>query len=160
MQFPAPPLIAVATGIVGSAWASGAIVTFSISAAAVTKAAPDVITTAHCWRELYGLGASLMPKVAITVALSYAYAAYDVFGRGGRWTGFAAAACTTLSIVPFTLMVMKNTNAELHQAAVNTPDAARLSSLMDTWISLNFARGLLPLVGTVLGIQSFLDNTL
>ncbi|PFH62459.1 hypothetical protein XA68_13526 [Ophiocordyceps unilateralis] len=160
MQFPAPPLIAVATGIVGSAWASGAIVTFSISAAAATKAVSDATTAAQVWCELYARGSNVMPKVAVTVALSYAYAAYDVFGRGGRWVGFAAAACSILSIVPFTLTAMKKTNAELHQATVDTPDAARVSSLIDTWVSLNFARGLLPLIGTVLGIQSFLENTL
>ncbi|KAM4058051.1 hypothetical protein HRG_010994 [Hirsutella rhossiliensis] len=158
MQFSGPPLIAVATGIVGSAWASGAIVSFSVAAPAA-KAVPQ--TTAKVWSELYARGSSIMPKVASVVALSYAYAAYDVSARGGRWAGFAAAAAAVLSIVPFTLTCMSNTNAALHKAAADAPDgpaAAAVPDLIDTWSLMNLARGLFPLVGTVLGLSTFLAN--
>ncbi|RCI11966.1 hypothetical protein L249_4579 [Ophiocordyceps polyrhachis-furcata BCC 54312] len=161
MRFTAPPLIAVATGIVGSAWASGVIMAFSIAAPAAAKTSPDAAATAKVWREFYARGANLMPKVVTVVFLSYAYAAYAVRDRGGRWAGFVAAACSALSIVPYTFTLMKKTNAALHQAAARTPDdSSRVYSLVDTWTGLNFARGLLPLAGTVLGIKSLLDNTL
>ncbi|RDA95514.1 hypothetical protein CP533_5474 [Ophiocordyceps camponoti-saundersi (nom. inval.)] len=161
MRFPAPPLIAVATGIVGSAWASGVIMAFSIAAPAAARTSPDAAATAKVWREFYARGANLMPKVVTVVAMSYAYVAYYVRDRGGHWAGFVAAACSALSIVPYTLTVMKKTNAALHQAAARTPDdSARVYSLVDTWAGLNFARGIFPLVGTILGIKSFLENIL
>ncbi|RDA86408.1 hypothetical protein CP532_6494 [Ophiocordyceps camponoti-leonardi (nom. inval.)] len=169
LRFSAPPLIAVATGIVGSAWASGCIMAFSIAAPAVAKTSPDAASTAQVWRELYSRGANLMPKVVTAIALCYAYTAYDVRSRGGHWAGFVAAACSALSIVPYTFTVMKGTNAALHQEAAAAAAAARgvsadrgsrVYGLVDNWAGLNFARGMLPLVATVLGIKSFLDNTL
>ncbi|PHH89766.1 hypothetical protein CDD83_5302 [Cordyceps sp. RAO-2017] len=161
MQLSGPPLIAVATGIVGSAWASGAIMAFSVAGAPAAKDVPQA--TARVWSGLYARGASLMPKVAAAVALSYAYAAYETSARGGRWTGFAAAAASVLAIVPFTLTCMKKTNATLQAAADASGDAAaaaQVPGLVDTWSTMNFVRGLFPLVGTVLGIQALCDNAL
>lgn len=138
---------------------TGAIVCFSLAAASAAKAAPA--STAKIWRELYARGAVIMPKVASVVALSFAYAAYDVSARGGRWTGFAAAAAAVVSIVPFSLTYMSGNIAALQRAAADAPDGpatADVPDLIDTWCLMNLARGLFPLVGTVLGVSAFLDN--
>ncbi|KAF4507542.1 hypothetical protein G6O67_004032 [Ophiocordyceps sinensis] len=159
MQFSGAPLIAVATGIVGSAWVSGALVSFSVVSVPAAKAVPQ--TTAQVWSELYARGSNMMPKVASVVALSYAYVAYSVSARGGSWAGFAAASASVLSIIPFTLTCMSSTNAALHKAAASAsdaPHAASVPDLIDTWSRMNLARGLLPLVGTILGFSAFLNN--
>lgn len=169
-------LIAVAIGILGSAWTSGkprppcretpnqqlcfagTISTISIISLPAIKAAPEA--SAAVWAELYARGAGFVPKIGSVVTASYLYAAYITFGRGGRWEGFAAAAACVASIVPFTLIVMKSTNDRLHKAAkdgVKGTDPP-VASAMNTWGVLNLTRGLLPLAGAILGARAFLAN--
>ncbi|KJZ77540.1 hypothetical protein HIM_03264 [Hirsutella minnesotensis 3608] len=135
---------------------------FSLISAPSFKAAPQ--STVSTFVDFYARGQKVMPKVAVAVALSYAYAAYVVSVRGGRWTGFAAAGACVVAIVPFTLTVMKRTITDLHQAARNkTGDsaaAARVSGLLDTWITMNFSRGVMVLAGTLLGTRALLQEVL
>ena len=95
------------------------------------------------------------------MALSYAYAAYDAHASGGNVTlGYAAAAASVVSIVPFTLLVMKGTNTALHKAAkdrVHSTDAD-VSRRLDTWTYLNLGRAFLPLAGAVIGVYTFLNS--
>lgn len=137
----------------------GAIISISLVGSPSAIAVPQ--TSAQTWAEIYNRGANVMPKVAGTVALSYAYAAYAIYSNGGRrWQGFAAAATCVVCIVPFTLVVMKKTNAALHHAAENRAvvTTAQVSKLLNTWGALNYTRGLLPLVGTVIGLEAFWDT--
>ncbi|PHH83700.1 hypothetical protein CDD82_4662 [Ophiocordyceps australis] len=163
MQLSGPSLIAVATGIVGSAWSAGAIMSLSVIAAPAANAVPQ--TTARVWSELYERGATIMPKVGAAVALSYAYAAGDIYGRGpadaSLWQGLAAAAACVLAIVPFTLTAMKATNGQLHVAVTQSTGGKdkHVEKLMETWGKLNFVRGLFPLMGTMLGIKVLVDGT-
>lgn len=101
-----------------------------------------------------------MPKVALVVALSYGYAAYDTHSHGGQWIGFAAAAATTLTIVPFTLGIMAGTNTSLTTAAKAYKPSSdpEVSSLLDTWTLMNYARSLFPLIGAVVGVMAYLAN--
>ncbi|EFZ03474.1 Anthrone oxygenase gedH [Metarhizium brunneum] len=158
MQISGPPLVAVATGIVGSAWAAGAIASLSLIVIPVLKVSPE--STAPAWADVYKRGAALMPKVAVGVALAYGYAAYDVQSHGGKWVGFAAAAGSMLAIVPFTLAVMTRTNASLQKAAKDgTPGSdPQVNSLLDDWAWMNFARSLFPLASAVIGAISFVNN--
>ncbi|KAK5998962.1 Anthrone oxygenase ptaC [Cladobotryum mycophilum] len=159
-----PPLIAVATGIIGSAWVSGAISSFSIAGAPAAAAVPQ--TSARVWAQLYRRGVATMPKYAGVVALSYLYAAYDAYTRDGPWRILLAAAACVVSTVPFTFVAMKKTNDALHEAAVveATQDknvmAAQVPQLLQTWTRLNSIRGLFPLAGTILGSVAFLGGQL
>lgn len=103
-----------------------------------------------------------MPKVAITVALAYGYAAYDAKSKGGNWTGFLAAAGLVVAIVPFTILFMSSTNAALHAAARETTSVstAQVFELCNTWTVLNTTRCLLPLAGAAAGLMAFLSNVL
>ncbi|KAJ6443067.1 integral membrane protein, Mpv17/PMP22 family [Purpureocillium lavendulum] len=187
MQFAGPTLLAVATGVVGSAWASGmssvaschrssdehgicethtsiktntgAITGLTLIPLQSAKAVPEKSTA--FWADLYARGANIMPKVGAVVAVTYAYVAYDVRRAGGKWQLFAAAAASVVGIVPFTLLAMADTNDKLHKLAkdggAGTDPEAK--RLLDYWGVLNFVRGLLPLTGTILGIKAYLDNT-
>ncbi|KHN96893.1 uncharacterized protein MAM_05449 [Metarhizium album ARSEF 1941] len=128
MYISSAPLVAaaVASGIVGSAWAAahqltillhqqGAVASLSLKVIPALQTSPQ--STAPIWADLYRRGAALFPQVAVGLALAYGYAAYDVQSHGGQWIGFAAAASSVLAIVPFTLTVMMTTNVSLQKAA-------------------------------------------
>lgn len=137
---------------------------FSIGGAPAAAAVQH--SSAKIWAELYKRGAASMPKFAIGTALAYFVAAYDAYGDGRAWGSYLGAAGLTLSIVPFTLTVMKYTNGLLHEEAekdVNEKDensVARVNGLLNRWIILNLIRGSLPLTGTILGLFTFLREAL
>ncbi|KAK1252457.1 hypothetical protein MKX08_003644 [Trichoderma sp. CBMAI-0020] len=164
MQLSGPSLVAVATGVVGSAWLSGAIMSFSIGGAPAAAAVQH--SSAKIWAELYQRGAASMPKFAIGTALAYFVAAYDAYGDGRAWGRYLGAAGLTLSIVPFTLTAMKYTNGLLHEEAKkdasekDDTSVARVNRLLSHWTILNFIRGSLPLAGTVLAAFTFLYEAL
>ncbi|KAL7788708.1 hypothetical protein V8C37DRAFT_387785 [Trichoderma ceciliae] len=162
MHLSGPSLIAVATGIVGSAWLSGAIISFSIGGAPAATAIPQY--SAKIWAELYKRGMASMPKFAIGTALAYLVAAYDSHGNGGAWTSYLGAAVCVLSIVPYTLTVMSWTNGQLQTEAKKENggetelSVSRVNGLLGRWITLNLIRGLLPLTGTILGTFAFFHD--
>ncbi|ATY61880.1 hypothetical protein A9K55_008444 [Cordyceps militaris] len=158
MHLTGPSLIAVATGIVGSAWASGAIASATFLGVSAALDVPE--TTARSWRELYRRGANLMPKVAAVVTLAYGYAAYDARRAGGVWGGYAAAAAFVVSIVPFTVVVMRYTNTCLHKLAEGRDEAKawNLRELLQRWNLLNLSRSCLCLISSVLGMVTMVQN--
>lgn len=161
IQYSTPSLVAVATGVVGSAWAAGNIASLSLIG---IPAARGLSNTAQVWHGLYTTGKALMPKVAVTVALSYAYAAYASRSRGSRfWVYYAGAAGLVISIVPFTLVFMNQTNDILTQAAVAGTAVSNkgiVDDLVVKWGFLNLARSALPLAGAVTGLITFLRESM
>lgn len=124
------------------------------TARAVHTASPQI------WHGMFTRGMNLMPKVAVAVALSYGYAAYDTRSRGGEWTGYLAAAGLVVSIVPFTLLFMSPTNSALIESAKGSSALAQtqVSDLIAKWGVLNLTRSLLPLAGAVTGFVTLLKN--
>ncbi|KAI5458080.1 hypothetical protein BGZ63DRAFT_363440 [Mariannaea sp. PMI_226] len=161
MQLTTPTLLAIATGIVGSAWSSGSIASISLIGVPGALLAPSS-AAATIWAEFFARGIALMPKIAATAAVSYLYAAYDARSRGDSWKGFVAGAVLTISIVPYTQIFMSGTNALLHAAANGTSSAGvdEVRSLIGKWASLNLGRSLLPLAGAGLGLVALLQNSL
>lgn len=117
-------------------------------------------TTPRAWQEIYRRGADLMPKVAGSVMLAYAYAAYDAHRAGGVWSGYAAAAVSVFAIVPFTVIVMKYTNTCLHKMADGREEAKawKLHNLLRQWNILNLTRSCLCLISSVLGMVTMVQN--
>lgn len=117
-------------------------------------------TTAKSWRELYRRGASLMPKVAAAVTVAYGYAAYDAHRAGAVWGGYAAAAAFVVSIVPFTVFVMRYTNTCLHKMADGADETKTwsLRDLLRRWNLLNLTRSCLCLVSSVIGMVTMVHN--
>ncbi|EHK22638.1 uncharacterized protein TRIVIDRAFT_216078 [Trichoderma virens Gv29-8] len=159
MHLSGPSLVLVATGIVGSTWLSGAIISFSIGGAPAAAAMKQ--SSAKIWAELYKRGAASMPKFAIGTSLAYLFAAYDSYRSEGSWGSYLGAAGCVLSIIPFTLTIMKDVNGQLHEEALKEDSGEaqvttiQVEGLLDRWITLNLIRGLLPLAGTALGCFAF-----
>ncbi|KAL6691843.1 hypothetical protein J3F84DRAFT_154688 [Trichoderma pleuroticola] len=137
----------------------GAIMSFSIGgapAAAVVKQ-----SSARVWAELYRRGAASMPKIAIGTSLAYLVAAYDSYYNEGPWGSYLGAVGCVLSIIPFTLTIMKDVNGQLHEEAcsdiekITYGNMLRVDGLLDRWTKLNYIRSLLPLAGTALGCLAF-----
>ncbi|CAH0037811.1 unnamed protein product [Clonostachys rhizophaga] len=162
MSFVATPppgaLAAVATGVIGAGWLSGTIANFSIIGMPTAQSIPQ--SALEIWHGMFTRGMAAMPKVAGTVALAYAYAAYDSHSRGASWKGYLTAAALVVSIVPFTIVFMTPTNNTL-LAAVSGQSVlsqATLSELIQKWSFLNITRSFLPLLGAATGFVSFLRN--
>ncbi|KAH7153149.1 hypothetical protein EDB81DRAFT_790675 [Dactylonectria macrodidyma] len=157
MPLPTPSLLAVATGVVSSAWSSGVIASMSLAGvpAALVASSPATI-----WAEIFARGVALMPKVAVTTAGAFLYAAYDTRRRGGNWLGFVAGGVLTVSIVPYTLAFMVGTNDLLHGAArgVSALGEHEVRKLVGRWGVLNLGRSLLPLAGAGVGFLTLIQN--
>ncbi|EEY15269.1 predicted protein [Verticillium alfalfae VaMs.102] len=127
-----PYLTAVATGVIGAAWTSGAIAGLSIIGCPAALDFPHHLS-AGVWRGLYEHGLAAMPKFAATTAAVYLYAAFEGRRRtttssgAARGMPFSASSPPrplTVSIVPFTVAFMSETNRELLLAAGDPSPAA------------------------------------
>lgn len=121
------------------------------------------------WRTTFLLGKSVAPPIAIASSASYAYLAMMLYNaplsvNHPRGELYALAALLTVSIVPYTLFVMKDVNAKLMARAeeasldvknevteIGMPKGESAKELLDWWAVLNLGRGVFPLLGAVLG---------
>jgi hypothetical protein len=138
---------------------TGAIASITLVAIPVAQATPA--STAQIWHGLFNRGHAIMPKLAVTVAATCAYAAYDSYSNRGYWKGFLGAAGLTIAIVPFTLLFINSVNATLMHAAKgsSTLTVTQISELASKWGLLNLVRSFLPMAGAVTGLIALLDNS-
>ncbi|KAK6189282.1 ATP-dependent RNA helicase [Pestalotiopsis sp. IQ-011] len=148
--FMSPLPLSATASIIASAWASGAgaaISLFTITPILASSAPRDVLL--QQWHLAYTLGKSYMPPAAGAIAASYLGAAYY---SPSEWRGFAAAAALTVGIVPFTLLLIMPTVRALEGMLGDGRDGKEAGEearrVMRTWSRWNFARAMLPLVGT------------
>ncbi|KAF1730636.1 Noranthrone monooxygenase [Beauveria bassiana] len=151
------PVVAVATGIIGSAWASGTIASLSIigiPTALSTPGSPTVV-----WNGIFTRGMALMPKVAAVTSLCFLYGAYSSRGQRESKT-FLSAAGLGVCIVPFTLVFMAKTNQLLLGSlkATSASSAVETARLISKWGTLNMIRSLFPLAAGILGLWGLYDN--
>lgn len=105
-----------------------------------------------------------MPPAAIAITASYLSVAYTCFSRGLEWRGFAGAGALTVGIVPFTLIFIMGHIKQLERMmaegkADKLRDAEGLEetrTALSRWSRWNFARAMLPLLGSALGVWNFL----
>ena len=85
---------------------------------------------------------------------------------------YSAAAVLVPAIIPYTLTVMKSTNAKLDGKASSLANASltdaaveegvakeeTVHALFDRWSTLNFGRSLLPLIGSICAAWAVVDN--
>ncbi|WEW58893.1 hypothetical protein PRK78_004361 [Emydomyces testavorans] len=136
------------------------------------------------WYYAYGIGKTVMPAIALLTGSAYSYLSYHF--RQGTLTQqgnviaanyYLLAALFTFAPVPFTLLIMKPTNSRLIAKAESAErdslvgqkekdvkselkasrEEAEVQSWLKTWASLNYARGLFPLVGTVCAVLATLS---
>ncbi|KAF4955002.1 hypothetical protein FSARC_11960 [Fusarium sarcochroum] len=158
LSLPLPSFLATATGIAGSAWASGAIAALSLAGIPAALSAPS--TSATVWQEIFNRGFAIMPKFAATTAVAYLYAAYAANQDGRSWKGLAAGALLTVAIVPYTVVFMSSTNELLFKAAAGTLGASQddVAKLIGRWGVLNLVRSLFPLAGTIAGFSALFQS--
>ncbi|KAI1921389.1 hypothetical protein LOZ58_002270 [Ophidiomyces ophidiicola] len=128
------------------------------------------------WHHAYGIGKSIAPVIAFITGSTYSYLSYHfrqgTVARQGNVIAanyYLLAALFTFTPVPFTLLIMKPVNSKLIAKAdsaetegllaqkekdVKTElkasrEEAEVQSWLQTWSTLNFVRGLFPLVGTI-----------
>lgn len=152
------------TALVVGSLLSGAMLSLSLIAVPVlldtTTQAPQLL---HQWVRMYHYGHQALPTMAVGTSLLYAYTAAHIeksqrrVQYRPRWQVLALAALATVSMVPFTWLVMVPTNNKLFQlqeasktdAHIATFEVAR--DLIVSWSWMHFTRSVMPLVGAVLG---------
>ena len=118
----------------------------------------------HQWVRLYHYGHLLSPSMAIATFLIYGYMVARKRASGEPWIIYAVAGAATVSMIPFTLIVMVPTNNTLFRlddeikvrAAVTTLE--HVQELVTRWGRLHFFRSLFPLLGAVLGLSGLLNE--
>lgn len=162
MDYSTPSLVAVATGIIGSAWASGAMASISLTGVPAARAVPA--STAQIWSVLFDRGLAIIPRLAAGSALLFAYAAYSTYGvpsaRDGTadtWKGYVVAGAFAVSMVPYTFLAMHTTNMALKEAARGVP-GINVTELVGKWTGLNLFRCLLPLGGALTGLATLVKS--
>ncbi|KAK7453488.1 hypothetical protein VKT23_011765 [Stygiomarasmius scandens] len=145
--------IAQALGIAGSAFVSGAILSISYIATPAILDYPFQV--ASQWDDVYTRGSHRMPPLALLSTGAYAYAAYTTTSTD-KARLFTLAALFTIGIVPYTFGTMLNTNNQLKRKIQVAEKDEETIELVKKWKLLNAGRGLLPLVGSVLGIMGLL----
>jgi hypothetical protein len=112
--------------------------------------------------QLYQYGHKLMPSLAVATFLLYGYTSIRRRALGKPWLRHVVAGVTTLSIVPFTWIVMVPTNdrlfllyAESRTASV-VVDLGLVQALLIRWARLHIVRSLFPLAGALVGGNSIL----
>ncbi|KAF9064443.1 hypothetical protein BDP27DRAFT_1367183 [Rhodocollybia butyracea] len=167
--------IAAALGLCGSAWCSGALMCFTFGGGSAlldpSLPAAAAAQASLLWRQLYLRRKAKIPPVGVCTALAFAYAAYKLRKphalkaiQRTRKT-LALAALLTVSIVPYTLIIMKHTNAALLAKSTMAEERSKkgLETILDAgtkelikkWNALNLGRGTLPLLATGLALYAF-----
>jgi hypothetical protein len=115
---------------------------------------------AQSWQLLYNRGVSINPPIAILSGTAWAFLAYAAPAGGNPLTRrlLVGAAVFSAGMIPFTLGFMQGTNNALSAKAagagkrlLDQDDLAETEALLGKWTTLNALRGMLPLVGAVLG---------
>ncbi len=108
-----------------------------------------------CWRQTLQSGVKVCPSFAVAATIAHVLNAYiNHNSTSGRAMYSAAAAASTIAIVPFTKIFMGLTNKELFErekAAFGTATDVELSSLelVKKWGRLNLTRSFLPAAGAL-----------
>ncbi|EKV07553.1 hypothetical protein PDIG_63910 [Penicillium digitatum PHI26] len=143
----------------------------------------------HQWFDLYDRGSKIFPGISAVSSLASLYALWvlrdsptpapDVFGSSWS-TCYLLAVGVTMSIAPFTIMVMGETNTKL-KAHATRDDAAvaegtesmvvspqekakraredvEVLRLLQHWSQLNLIRAALPLVGASIGFYAAVSS--
>jgi len=120
----------------------------------------------HQWTRMYQYGHQVLPGMAICTFMLYTCACFR--NRGAEkpkpWRLLLLAGLVTVSIIPFTLLVMKPTNDELFRlesvtrthpegkiADVDVMGIKDAQGLVVKWALMHLARSTFPLIGAIIG---------
>lgn len=109
------------------------------------------------WRRMYWYGHKTMPVLAIGTFVLYASLCIQRLRARRSWGVLALAAAITMTMLPFTWVVMAPTNntlfrldaeGQLGSLTIGTEEA---KDLVVKWARLHFMRCLFPLSGALIG---------
>ena len=171
-----PPSLLPLLPLTISFFLSGGILSISHPSSPALALAP-VSLLLRQYVRLYALGKRTAPPIALASALLSLYLAYDsyTFGPsaasttlggtfGGKTALWLLSAACTIGIAPFTEIGMAYVNGELHRrATVVESEGVRdgekwemeTKRLFKNWKVWNAVRGVLPLVGVVVGVAAW-----
>ncbi|KAF2178416.1 DUF1772-domain-containing protein, partial [Zopfia rhizophila CBS 207.26] len=140
----------------------------SLSAIAVPVFLDTNTSSTHLlrqWARLYHYGHIYMPAVCVAAASLYGYVALrQRVSNRKQWRIYAAAGVTTITMVPFTWLVMVPTNntlfrlRELASATASAVDLSAVQKVVVRWAWMHVVRSLFPLVGAILGLVGVLQE--
>ena len=115
------------------------------------------------WARLYHHGHLYMPAVSVAAIGLYGYVALRKRASNRKqWLIYAAAGATTITMVPFTWLMMVPTNNTLFRlealasATASAVDLSTVQELVVRWAWLHVVRSVFPLVGAILGLVGVL----
>ncbi|KAF2429266.1 DUF1772-domain-containing protein [Tothia fuscella] len=166
----APKVGIQATALVAASFLSGAMM--SLSAIAIPVFLDTNTETAHLlrqWARLYHYGHIYMPTLAVGTTGLYAYVGLRKRAANDKkWIRYVVAGAVTISIVPFTWLMMAPTNDTLFEleklalangtASVSVLEASIVQEQVVKWAWLHVVRAVFPLVGAILGLVSVLQE--
>lgn len=110
------------------------------------------------WARMYHYGHQIMPTIAVCTLLLYSHTSLERRRSQRPWRLLVLAGIVTVSIAPFTWIFMEPTNNELFRLGAATQaqptelEGSEAIELVLRWTFLHFARSLLPLIGTIMGV--------
>jgi hypothetical protein len=110
------------------------------------------------WSRTYDYGHIILPGICIGTCGLYGFSALR---SQKNWRRFAIAGITTLSLVPFTWIVMTPTNNTLFalEAGGNVSDMELVQGLIVRWTFMHAVRSLFPLIGSIVGFSGIMSDS-
>jgi len=104
------------------------------------------------WNLIFSMGHTRGPSIAIAVGVIHAFTAWSL-----EDSRFVIAGLITISMIPYTWIVMRNVNNALFAASEWAEEAKEennegVRQLVNAWSRFNAVRALFPLAGAVYGM--------
>ncbi|EED18966.1 conserved hypothetical protein [Talaromyces stipitatus ATCC 10500] len=163
-----PPIGVQATAVVSGSFLTGAMV--CLTGVVIPVFLDTDAESAHLlrhWVRLYHYGHIYMPVLCIATVGLYGYSSLRLKGWNSQhWTTYAAAAATTIAMVPFTWVFMAPTNnilfgwEEMATAGAPVAELDAVRKVVVKWAWLHLARSVFPLIGVIVGFTGILQERL
>ncbi|KAJ5952330.1 DUF1772-domain-containing protein [Penicillium vulpinum] len=109
------------------------------------------------WARLYHYGHIYLPALCVSTTGMYLFAALGRRASNNeQWSRYALAAISTITMVPFTWLLMTPTNNTLFRLDGSDyfVELSLVRGLVVKWAWLHVTRSLFPLVGAILGFTT------
>ncbi|KAI2613402.1 hypothetical protein GGR54DRAFT_615697 [Hypoxylon sp. NC1633] len=118
------------------------------------------------WARTFYYGHLILPTICVGACGVYAYSALTKRAAGSKhWSRYAAAGITTITMVPYTWLVMASTNNTLFSLLSSVEsssgvgvDLELVQGLVVRWAWLHVVRTVFPLLGTIVGFRGILKE--
>jgi hypothetical protein len=109
------------------------------------------------WVRMYHYGHQVLPTMSIATFLLYAYVSFRRRSAKKSWAAYLLAGAITVTMVPYTWIVMVPTNNELFrlqklsEVEPLVKGIAEAKELVVKWSWMHLTRSSMPLAGAVMG---------